>query len=81
MLPNSYARAVKLCVVFLNWQTAFLKLRPRLFQGLPDPSVVYCDSFSKLWKEELCNREIEELLFLRNRGRQREKEKEREGGE
>ena len=41
------------------------------------PSVVYCDSFGKLWKEELCNREIEELLSLRNRGRQRKRQRRR----
>ena len=57
MPPNSYTRAVnllELCFVFL---AKLVNCIPeRLFLGLIDPSVVYTDSFSKLWKEELCNR-------------------------
>ena len=56
----------------------FLKLRPRLFQGLTDPAVVYCDSFGKLWKEELCNRKIELKSSLPEEQMQAERERERQ---
>ena len=68
MPPNSYTRAVNLLELCFLFLAKLVNCIPeRLFRGLFDPSVIYSDSFSKLWKEELCNR---------NRSRQRKAEKE-----
>ena len=69
MPPNSYIRPVNLFCAskLINCIPEADFFRDHLILQL---STVTC--FSKLWKEELCNTKIEELLSLRNRGRQRE---------
>ena len=43
------------------------------------PSLIYYDSFSKLWKEELCNREQRRRRVEVSAAKEREGDREREG--
>ena len=53
----------------------------RLFGGLTDPLVVSVTDLASYGKKSFGNREIEEILFLRNRGRSREAQGKRNGKE
>ena len=69
---------LELCPLFLRVGLPYIGSMSPSLGSENVPSVVYCYTFSKLWKEEVCNREIEELLSEEQRYRQREKERERQ---
>ena len=81
MTPNSYTRAVnllELCPLFQRVGLPYTGSTSPSLGSENAPSVIYYDSFSKLWKEELCNREIRRRVSLFEEQRLTERERERE---